>query len=823
MANFNTGNPPGSTDPRDLLDNSTIADHYVSDVDSENWPDRFGRARKTWHGIEKDSERLLEKNQSDFDAELLSEKSRFEIQIASQKDRFLRFLLSSGYQHLADYNQGPITFTERNQITAYDGQLYRVNADTELPYTTTGVDSDSWSTDVTHLVAIGEGDLRQEIGSVYGTSYIGEVASFSDLAALQPQYEGQKIKLSSWHEGYNLGGGEFVSVKGTKSDDGGVIAKVNDTWYWKRIGNPEDLDITDFGGLPADIPSLEYDCSVSLENYAKYLSSLSSPSYGAGMKIPTGAWNISQADLSSLPTDFPFRLRGGGEYEHGRQTPTMINLTGADDAYCITVNSHIVDMSQVGIYGGYDKGVNTRKFITSKTRPMWLRISKFYASYMGGVSLDFLDTLDSKLDQFYTEYTHDSFLRVLPSGTSAGSWLTSTAIELSNFNIQYHLSGSSAKPAILAPLCYYSVINNGWIEHSDYPANIAYGMWNITNLAIESTTNPVYAYMSRIRDVWGDYKLGTPIDYTLGAAEVAALNLTIPSWINDTRFANGGLIEQPSFVLNKGAEAHHMILPESRIGGGNGWYYLGVFSPQYVAHGMVIEIQGALGYNSDPTSKTSAAGSGSGTGVCKIRIQNKGVTTTPAVAWSNENSSGVAGVKWKLLNNSTKQIAIYIQITQYSNSMGIFVRSDSDAPNYQNGAVSYYTFSGSYIQDISTVADLITASAIHTIHNNTYGYGMNMNTGHMLFDTPVTYAEGASGQTRVLPIYNNGQRYNIPLSADGTRVPVYTKSALPSASGTNYYSLIVVSNGSSTGSTCLAYSNGTNWLRVSDNSAITNS
>lgn len=823
MAKFNTGNPLGSVDPRDLFDNATITDHYVSDTDSESWPDRLGRERKTWHGIEKDSERLLEKNQSDFDAELLSEKSRFEIQITSQKDRFLQFLLSSGYQHLAEYNQGPITFTERNQITAYGGQLYRVNAVTELPYTTTGVDSDSWSTDVTHLVAIGEGDLRQEIGSVYGNSYIGEVASFSDLAALQPQYEGQKIKLSSWHEGYNLGGGDFLSVKATKTDDGGVIAKVNDTWHWKRIGNPEDLDITNFGGLPAAIPSQDYDCSVSLENYAKYLSSLSSPSYGAGMKIPTGAWNISQADLSSLPTYFVFRLRGGGEYEHGRQTATIINLTGPDNSYCITVNSHVVELNNLGIYGGYDKKINTRRFITSKTRPTWLRVSKFYASYMGGVSLDFLDTLDTKLDQFYTEYTYDSFLKVLPSDTSAGGWVTSTAIELSNFNIQYHLSGSSAKPAILAPLSYYGVINNGWIEHSDYPANIAYGMWNINSLAIESTTNPVYAYMSRIRDVWGDYKLAIPIDYTLGAAEVSALNLTIPSWINDTRFANGGLVEQPSFVLNKGAEAHHMILPESRISGGNGWYYLGDFTPQYTAHGMVIELQGANGYNSEVTTKTSVTGAGSGTGKCIIRIQNKGSTSNLAVAWSNENSSGITGVKWKYINDSNKLIAIYVQIQQYSNSIGMFVRSDSDVPGYSNGTVSYYTFKGALVSDITSVSGLTTASSIHTIHNNTYGYGMNLNSGVMMFDTPITYSEGASGQTRVLPIYNNGQRFNIPLSADGTRVPVYTKATLPSASGTNYYSLIVVSNGSSTGSTCLAYSNGTNWLRVSDNSAITNS
>ena len=823
MTTYKTNNSVGSSDLRDVWDNANTFDNIVNNKNDPTYPDRFGVPRPTMHGLEQQFISNTEYQREEFSNLMESVDSDSSRQLSSQEDRFQQFLLNSGYEFLADYVKGPVTFTARNQVTTYEGEFYRPNANTVLPFTTTGATDASFQADVSNFVVVGEANLRQEIGSEYGNSYIGEVASFSDLAALQPQYEGQKIRLSSWHEGYNLGGGDFLSVKATKTDDGGVIAKVNDTWHWKRIGNPEDLDITNFGGLPAAIPSQDYDCSVSLENYAKYLSSLSSPSYGAGIKIPTGAWNISQADLTSLPTDFPFRLRGGGEYEHGRQTPTMINLTGANDAYCITVNSHIVDMSQVGIYGGYDKGANTRRFITSKTRPTWLRVSKFYASYMGGVSLDFLDTLDTKLDQFYTEYTYDSFLKVLPSDTSAGGWVTSTAIELSNFNIQYHLSGSSAKPAILAPLSYYGVINNGWIEHSDYPANIAYGMWNINSLAIESTTNPVYAYMSRIRDVWGDYKLAIPIDYTLGAAEVSALNLTIPSWINDTRFANGGLVEQPSFVLNKGAEAHHMILPESRISGGNGWYYLGDFTPQYTAHGMVIELQGANGYNSEVTTKTSVTGAGSGTGKCIIRIQNKGSTSNLAVAWSNENSSGITGVKWKYINDSNKLIAIYVQIQQYSNSIGMFVRSDSDVPGYSNGTVSYYTFKGALVSDITSVSGLTTASSIHTIHNNTYGYGMNLNSGIMMFDTPITYSEGASGQTRVLPIYNNGQRFNIPLSADGTRVPVYTKATLPSASGTNYYSLIVVSNGSSTGSTCLAYSNGTNWLRVSDNSAITNS
>lgn len=51
MARFNTGNPLGSNDPRDLSDNSDIIDNYVNSQQSTE-RDRFGVARRTWAGIE---------------------------------------------------------------------------------------------------------------------------------------------------------------------------------------------------------------------------------------------------------------------------------------------------------------------------------------------------------------------------------------------------------------------------------------------------------------------------------------------------------------------------------------------------------------------------------------------------------------------------------------------------------------------------------------------------------------------------------------------------------------------------------------------------
>ena len=181
MAKFNTGNPLGSTDPRDLLDNATILDHYVDDTDSESWPDRFGSARRTWHGIEMDSSR----------------------QLSSQEERFQQFLLSSGYVILPDYIDGPVTFTARNQVTAYNGEYYRPKAGLPLPFTTTGVTSESFQSDEVNFVAVGDAVFRQEIAEGNG-KLVGVTGNktLEELSKNAPYYSGVDIPVhNNWKAG----------------------------------------------------------------------------------------------------------------------------------------------------------------------------------------------------------------------------------------------------------------------------------------------------------------------------------------------------------------------------------------------------------------------------------------------------------------------------------------------------------------------------------------------------------------------------------------------------------------------------------------------
>ncbi|VTN06201.1 Uncharacterised protein [Raoultella ornithinolytica] len=80
-------------------------------------------------------------------------------------DQFQQFLLSSGYVFLGDYENGPFQFGARNQYIRYNNQYYRLNAATDVGFTTTGTDAASFANDVAHFVLMDGDTLRQDLGS----------------------------------------------------------------------------------------------------------------------------------------------------------------------------------------------------------------------------------------------------------------------------------------------------------------------------------------------------------------------------------------------------------------------------------------------------------------------------------------------------------------------------------------------------------------------------------------------------------------------------------------------------------------------------------
>lgn len=120
MTTYNTQNPIGSTDPRDLYDNAENLDKAINTTTDETWNDRLGVERKTWFGIEQDAEQ-----------------------------RFQEFLVEQGYQELGEYQAG-IEITQLNQVVTVGDYLYRLSPSVNLPYTTSG----DWQADSADFIQI---------------------------------------------------------------------------------------------------------------------------------------------------------------------------------------------------------------------------------------------------------------------------------------------------------------------------------------------------------------------------------------------------------------------------------------------------------------------------------------------------------------------------------------------------------------------------------------------------------------------------------------------------------------------------------------------
>lgn len=160
MATTPTNKPIPSEDPRDLKFNAGKIDEEVNGS-ADYYADRFGVQRLTNTG-----------RNNQFQDQMTQQADDWLGQFNQQNSDFQQFLLNSGYQFLGDYENGPYTITARNQIIRYQNEFWRLNAATNPPYATTGVNSMSWATDVTHLVSVGDANLRQELSSENGSELV---------------------------------------------------------------------------------------------------------------------------------------------------------------------------------------------------------------------------------------------------------------------------------------------------------------------------------------------------------------------------------------------------------------------------------------------------------------------------------------------------------------------------------------------------------------------------------------------------------------------------------------------------------------------------
>lgn len=124
---YSTGNPIGSTSPKDLYDNSSNLDDLLLGP-ATSYPDRLNQRRQSWAGIE-----------------------------AAIADA----IASLGFEYIGDYDSGPLTVTRQNQIFSKSGEYWKPAASLALPYTTVS----NWVTDQPKFRSVGDAVLRQNLAS----------------------------------------------------------------------------------------------------------------------------------------------------------------------------------------------------------------------------------------------------------------------------------------------------------------------------------------------------------------------------------------------------------------------------------------------------------------------------------------------------------------------------------------------------------------------------------------------------------------------------------------------------------------------------------
>lgn len=222
MATTPTNKPIPSEDPRDLKFNAGKIDEEVNGG-ADYYTDRFGVPRLTNTG-----------RNNNFQEQMNQQADDWLEQLNQQEIDFQQFLLNSGYQFIGDYENGPYTITARNQIIRYQNEFWRLNAATNPPYMTTGVNSTSWAVDVTHLVSVGDATLRQDLASNRGLTLIGSVANVTQLRTVNGS-AGNKIFLKEYTTGTGKGGGILTGVNSsTLADDGVSFFRVNSSFGWAR-------------------------------------------------------------------------------------------------------------------------------------------------------------------------------------------------------------------------------------------------------------------------------------------------------------------------------------------------------------------------------------------------------------------------------------------------------------------------------------------------------------------------------------------------------------------------------------------------------------
>lgn len=593
-----------------------------------------------------------------------------------------------------------------------------------------------------------------------------QLREIAELRLTEPTTAGEVASVLEYSRGSKMGGGIFVydATDTTTEDDGGLNFVTAGNKRWKRVLFDYNLaTVVDFGAV-ADGKTDCIDAVKRMFNWSQRVL----PS--AGIRFTAGEFSMSTFEFTESDI-LRFKVTGATvNFGYFPTTTLIFNWeTKPRGQHFFLVKARYAEISGLvvkgksfnpdgSMYGNGDGGtaLNSIGFYANIIKGgQFLRVSSMEFRYLGGRALDLIDTLDCKIDQFYARCCQDSIIYARWSDQEAGAWDHSTAIELSNFNLQYGYN----KPVLDLPRCTQSFIRNGWIEHSDFAGDLTNGQWVIEGLAIESTKNPLklgYCRATIIQKSIHNQSAG--LDFSTEGVEPWTLLAEGDRGVME--LSDWGAIIQGSLSYDVITSQHHMDNRKAD----DQWFYVGEFNFSDATSQIHVRVIGTAQYLSQSETQTGYSNR-TPEGVANIYLQARDGADSIG-SWHGEGSSPVVKVH---ISGNGARTKLYVKIAAYT-GFSIALVETNGKDRYQAGLC--FIFRKSYTQcsaDESKTLDAekVVAFEQHWKGNKDVGFGYNDNKELLVqgpyFFKDVEYEPGKWKRRHFLKIRVNGTERSLEL------------------------------------------------------------
>lgn len=580
--------------------------------------------------------------------------------------------------------------------------------------------------------------------------------TFEDLRLTEPETMGEIAMLLEFRKDYKMGGGMFIyDINDTTTPhDHGIVCVTPGGKRWKRsLTDYNEVTVVHFGAL-ADGKTDCIEAVTRMWNWSKRVN----PSIG--IKFPAGKFMLSKFDISN--EEFS-KFRVAGQHVNFGYYPSTQLISDHKDDVMFSVKARYMEVSSLIIDGESEVKNNKGEITTPKNNKgffkniipggQFVRVTSVMFYNMGGRSLDLVDTLDCKIDQWYARDCTGTVVYGHWSGQVEGKWDHITAIELCNFNIQ---RSTGPNPAIDLQRAGQSAIYNGWIEYTEYPGNISNGQWSIEAFNMETCKNPMRCYHSRIVNQQFNVQNGKGFDFDDDTG--------IEDWPELTIFEQGHVnIENHGVDINGSLSYEYQTSSKRLFNSSNDekWYYIGELLLSQNSFQAHLRIVGSATYTKQDESQTGF-NENTAEGAADIFIQK--VTRGFICSWFGQGSSPVKRV---MLQNgsSSSNTKLYVKISKLSNIISLL---DTNANDRFNGGVHFMfdrSFRAATDEEVDTLNAELTDTNVYHQHwsgNNSVGYGFN-NDNELLLQGKMLNNDQFNTSNQHLKVYVNGKAYGIEL------------------------------------------------------------